>query len=479
MVPAAASAEPGVVTTSADGNVDGTLRYEINRAREGETVTFDAGVNPILTGSILIESGITLDGRGSGQTTITGPASNRVFDVNSTNGSQALTISDLTITGGHAPDATSAGGNGQFGGAIEQGGMDLVISRVEFVGNLAGDGGAGTIGRSGGGAGGAGGYGGGGGAIVSVGGTLAITDSSFRGNLAGSGGTGGVGGTNNFGTGGAGGQGGAGGLGGAILTYDVQTSITDTTFSNNQAGGGGAGGAGGVGQARVDGGQGGQGGPGGAGGGVSSTYSSFASTSMLNSTLTVNHAGTGGAGGSSSLGRGAGGEGGSGGGLEGNVNIRSSTIAANSAGLGGSIGGSNGIGGGINWVAGTLAGTIVASNIAGSTTSATANCGGAAPTVTFGLTFPAGTGCPGTVADPLLGPLASNGGPTQTMALSSGSPALDQVPVGTNCTAADQRGVGRPQGPTCDIGAFEAVVLPDPPPPNGTPTGGTQAGTVD
>ena len=194
------------------------LRYEINRAAPGETVTFDAGVNPILTGPILIESGITLDGRGSGQTTITGPANNRVFDVSSPIGSQTLTISDVMITGGHAPDATSAGGNGQFGGAIEQGGLDLVISRVEFVGNLAGDGGAGTIGRSGGGTGGPGGDGGGGGAIVSIGGTLAISDSSFRDNFAGSGGTGGSGGTNNFGTGGTGGQGGDGGVGGAIET---------------------------------------------------------------------------------------------------------------------------------------------------------------------------------------------------------------------------------------------------------------------
>jgi predicted outer membrane repeat protein len=55
--------------------------------------------------------------------------------------------------------------------------------------------------------------------------------------------------------------------------------------------------------------------------------------------------------------------------------------------------------------------------------------------------------------DPLLGDLADNGGPTMTCALLFGSPALNAI---TNCTVAtDQRGVARPQGPACDIGAFE------------------------
>jgi parallel beta-helix repeat protein len=56
--------------------------------------------------------------------------------------------------------------------------------------------------------------------------------------------------------------------------------------------------------------------------------------------------------------------------------------------------------------------------------------------------------------NPLLGPLANNGGPTLTQALLSGSPAIDQ---GNNsfCTAVDQRGISR--SPTaCDIGAYEA-----------------------
>jgi hypothetical protein len=61
------------------------------------------------------------------------------------------------------------------------------------------------------------------------------------------------------------------------------------------------------------------------------------------------------------------------------------------------------------------------------------------------------------------GGLKNNGGPTQTIALLATSPAVDAIPV-SDCTdvdgnpvATDQRGVTRPQGPKCDIGAFELV----------------------
>jgi CSLREA domain-containing protein len=60
---------------------------------------------------------------------------------------------------------------------------------------------------------------------------------------------------------------------------------------------------------------------------------------------------------------------------------------------------------------------------------------------------------------PLLGPLANNGGPTDTQALLAGSPALNSGNNAT-CLATDQRGVTRPQGPACDIGAFEAPATP-------------------
>lgn len=62
--------------------------------------------------------------------------------------------------------------------------------------------------------------------------------------------------------------------------------------------------------------------------------------------------------------------------------------------------------------------------------------------------------CPGTTADPKLGPLRQNGGPTATMALLPGSAAIGLV-AAAGCVSADQRGSARPQGPACDAGAFE------------------------
>ncbi|HYR91843.1 MAG TPA: choice-of-anchor Q domain-containing protein [Terriglobia bacterium] len=65
-----------------------------------------------------------------------------------------------------------------------------------------------------------------------------------------------------------------------------------------------------------------------------------------------------------------------------------------------------------------------------------------------------------------LGPLASNGGFTQTHALLPGSfrfpnPAIDRIPTGcAGCLPADQRGVARPSGYGIDIGAFEYEQFP-------------------
>jgi hypothetical protein len=55
--------------------------------------------------------------------------------------------------------------------------------------------------------------------------------------------------------------------------------------------------------------------------------------------------------------------------------------------------------------------------------------------------------------DPLLGPLADNGGPTETHALLAGSPALGAVSRRTRTTT-DQR--GEPRGLPRDLGSFEA-----------------------
>ena len=60
-------------------------------------------------------------------------------------------------------------------------------------------------------------------------------------------------------------------------------------------------------------------------------------------------------------------------------------------------------------------------------------------------------------ADPLLGALMDNGGPTQTMLPDVAGPAIDNG-NDTGCPAEDQRGVARPQGLQCDIGAVELVL---------------------
>jgi Zn-dependent metalloprotease len=63
----------------------------------------------------------------------------------------------------------------------------------------------------------------------------------------------------------------------------------------------------------------------------------------------------------------------------------------------------------------------------------------------------------GTLGSPLnakLGNLLDNGGGTLTHALLTGSPAINAGDPAT-CATTDQRGVARPQGAACDIGAFE------------------------
>jgi len=60
-----------------------------------------------------------------------------------------------------------------------------------------------------------------------------------------------------------------------------------------------------------------------------------------------------------------------------------------------------------------------------------------------------------------LGVLGSNGGPTQTIALDSQSVAIDSGDDG-KCPKNDQRGVTRPQGAHCDVGAYEFQYTPTP-----------------
>jgi hypothetical protein len=133
------------------------------------------------------------------------------------------------------------------------------------------------------------------------------------------------------------------------------------------------------------------------------------------------------------------------------VEVSFSTIVGNMATTGGAIYQSR------TFISTAFHNTIVANNVGGSCACAPSSiacfrdAGG-------NVTYPDNT-CPGTVAAPRLGPLADNGGFTATIALQPGSPAIDAAvdclaPDGSPVTA-DQRGLVRPQGARCDIGAYE------------------------
>ncbi|HWF16154.1 MAG TPA: choice-of-anchor Q domain-containing protein [Acidimicrobiales bacterium] len=108
--------------------------------------------------------------------------------------------------------------------------------------------------------------------------------------------------------------------------------------------------------------------------------------------------------------------------------------------------------------------TVSMLNTIVSSTTPTLNCGfgSAGQIVSQGYNLDSGSSCnlnqPGDIsnADPMVQPLANNGGQVLTGALAGGSPAVD---AGTNhgCPNTDARGVPRPQGATCDIGAYEYV----------------------
>jgi hypothetical protein len=176
--------------------------------------------------------------------------------------------------------------------------------------------------------------------------------------------------------------------------------------------------------------------------------------------------------------------GGSGGGIGSSsaVTATNSTISGNTAALdGGGIGASEDV-------------TLVYATVVGNSAADSANVGSEAGLVAFGsvvalrqgggpnCTIPGsttsngfnfsddascgftGTGDRQNAGDPGLGALVNNGGPTQTRLPQTGSLLIDAIPVascqadGASGITTDQRGVERPQGPGCDIGAVEVEV---------------------
>jgi len=469
-----------------------------------------------------------------------------------------LVLRDLTLRGGFAKGGdTDAGGAGAgLGGAIFNQG-DLLLRRVTVVGNTAQGGTAqnfqpdpqharfagGGIGEDvkidtltnawvrGGGFGGVGSFGGAAGGAPAPegaegssggGGGFLATDIGEPGQNAeqpevpvpgGDGGgvrtgLGGDGAGVNFdddhsvggnGSGGAGAQHRHTGVGGSFGTSP--TSLNETTRGGGVGGGGWggvtfhAGAGGGFGAGGSAGASGGHGGFGGGGGGA------------------TNEAGTGGFGGGSGyVGGGGAGMGGAIFNMQGDVEIRNSTLTANSAVPGGAVvpeESAQGLGGALFNLSGTveIESSTLAANHSVNGGGALYNLGYDAAqarqaTVTIERSVLAGselgpadvvsnapalvngshdppanmssatvtassnsivevhsiqgsgqfTGTPAAV-DPQLGPLAANGGGTETFLVGIGSPLIDSA--GTGCPAQDQRGLARPAAAACDAGATE------------------------
>jgi CSLREA domain-containing protein len=131
----------------------------------------------------------------------------------------------------------------------------------------------------------------------------------------------------------------------------------------------------------------------------------------------------------------------------GTLTVTNGTLSGNSADMAGGVYNQSGVA--------LLRNTIVANSLAGGNCAGTINADG------YDLSDDATCGGANlkSVAEIHLGPLADNGGKTQTMALLAPSAAIDAGDDAL-CAAApvnglDQRAVARPQGAHCDVGAYE------------------------
>jgi CSLREA domain-containing protein len=392
-----------IVNTTADhddgtcGVVDCSLREAIsaaNAASGANTITFSSAVIGTITlggsGELDVTDSTTIIGPGARVLAISGSSASRVFSfaANTTNAVSGLTIRDGVVPS-ILPGQSAAGA-----GIFNQG--TLTLTDCTLSGNRVQGGGAILVGSGGSGNGGA----------LYNSGVLTLSRCTLSGNSAGGG--------NGVNAGFRSGAGGGGGGNGGAIFNDTSGTLTlaNCTFANNTGGGGTGGNGGGSFPA------GGSGGPGRGGicnlGAISVTACTFNGNS-----------GTGGNGGSGSPngtpGRGSGGLTNSGG-----TAVVGDTI---SAGNTGNNGGGPDVDGGFN-----SGGYNLIGNASGSTG------------------FSNGVNHDQIGANANLGPLQNYGGATDTMALLSGSLAINAGDP--NAPAQDQRYYLRNGVP--DIGAFES-----------------------
>ena len=96
-----------LTVTNALDSGNGSLRYEIAHANKNATIDFapnlDGQTITQTSGELDITTGVTIEGPGAGQLTISGGKNSRVFDVNA---SAPVVLSGLTISNGVAYDVT-------------------------------------------------------------------------------------------------------------------------------------------------------------------------------------------------------------------------------------------------------------------------------------------------------------------------------------------------------------------------------------
>ena len=455
MASSTVNAQQTFMVTNLDNNGAGSLREAITSANgndNGDQDAFDSDTGVIdsieftVEGTILLTSplpnisealnidgggGITIDaGNGNDGDFGTGDGF-RLFDIDDRSSFSDIlpvTLIGLTLTGGDLEN-NSGQLTGQSGGAIRNR-EELTLINVHIIENSCGDGGTAFS------------EGGNGGGIFNLGAPLTLIDCSVTGNRAGDGGT-----ANPPMTGDA-----EGGEGGAIIsTFPGICTLIRTTVSGNTAGAGGTG----------------PNGPeiGGRGGAIStsSVLVIMDSTISGNTTQDLSQA---------PVTQGGGAIFSQGGSTLAGVYIFGSTVFGNSA--------PEGSGGAILTADGqlTITNSIIAGNTAGLGDSDIS--GVASPVVRFSLIEQADLNVSGEGliqgVSPNLGPLADNGGPTQTHALLAGSPAIgaggtvsreDLLTLATNSAVAefvlavgdpgvtDQRGDARVGDGQLDLGAVE------------------------
>ena len=404
----AARAQTCTVTSTEDSTVAGTLRSCL--ASGDTTINFNLPSPSTITltsATLMVPGGVTIEGPGANQLTVSG---NHLFTVFTVTGGN-VSISGLTIANGHGTvgGILGAAGANSFSFANGGTGFAVTVSNCTFSGNTS-TGGAIIEGGTGG-TGSGGGFGGTGGAVT-------VTDSTFSGNTS-------IGGVIEGGTGGTGSGGGGGGA----------VTVTDSTFSGNTSTGGGV----------IEGGGGGGGGNGlngigGGGGAVTVTNNTFSGNTSTGGVIEGGTGGTGTGGGGNGIGGGGNGIGGGGGA----VTVTNNTFSGNTSTGGVIEGGTGGTGTGSG--------------------SATDGGDGGAVTVIDNIFWnnsggDCSSGCTSTGsidANPMLAPLGNYGGPTQTMLPLPGSPAICAgTTSGVTLPATDQRGF--PLSPsTCPSGKVDA-----------------------